>query len=32
VHGLATILVMNPAFLPEEGLESSLERVVRTAF
>ncbi|TVR67490.1 MAG: TetR/AcrR family transcriptional regulator [Spirochaetaceae bacterium] len=32
VHGLATILVTNPAFLPEEELERSLERVVRTAF
>lgn len=32
VHGLATILVTQPGFLPEEDLEDALERVVRTAF
>ena len=32
VHGLAVILVTNPGFLPEEELELSLERVVRTGF
>lgn len=32
VHGLAVILVTNPGFLPEEELERSLERVVRTGF
>lgn len=32
VHGLATILVANPEFLPQDNLKQAVERVVRTAF
>lgn len=32
VHGLATILVANPDFLPRDNREQAVERVVRTAF
>ncbi len=32
VHGMATLLVTQKNFIPQEGLNASIERIMRTAF